>query len=102
MTFGLKKQTISKLQDVFKQFPEIEEVVIYGSRAKGNFKNGSDIDLTLIGNNIDQHLCDDIAEALDELLLPQMIDLSVFELLNHTELMEHIKRVGQVFYQKTD
>ena len=102
MKFGLKAQTISKIQDVFKQFPTVDEVIIFGSRAKGNFKKGSDIDLTLVGENIDQHLCDDITEELDELLLPYMIDLSVYDLLNHPELMGHIKRVGQIFYQKID
>ena len=100
--FGLSEQTILKMQDVFSLFPSIEKVVIYGSRAKGNYKKGSDIDLTLFGENVEQSLCDDIAEALDDLLLPYMIDLSVYEQLNHSELEEHIKRVGQVFYQRNE
>jgi predicted nucleotidyltransferase len=100
MKFGLDDQTISRMQDVFRQFPTVEKVIIYGSRAKGNYRKGSDIDLTLLGKELDQQLCSDIAEALDDLLLPYMIDLSVYDLLNHQELEEHIKRVGQVFYEK--
>ncbi len=100
MKFGLDDQTISRMQDVFRQFPTVEKVIIYGSRAKGNYRKGSDIDLTLLGKELDQQLCSDIADALDDLLLPYMIDLSVFSLLNHPELEEHIKRVGQVFYKK--
>lgn len=100
MKFGLDDKTISRMQDVFRQFPAVEKVIIYGSRAKGNYRKGSDIDLILVGKELDQQLCSDIAEALDDLLLPYMIDLSVYNLLNHEELEEHIKRVGKVFYKK--
>ncbi|MFQ3620829.1 MAG: nucleotidyltransferase domain-containing protein [Spirochaetales bacterium] len=44
-----KKETINWIHSLLECFPEVGEVVLYGSRAKGNFKNGSDIDLTLIG-----------------------------------------------------
>lgn len=46
MKFGLKDETIEHVHDVFSRFPQIEEVIIYGSRAKGTYRNGSDIDLT--------------------------------------------------------
>lgn len=69
-------------------------------RAKGNFKPGSDIDLTLHGPNLTQNLCNSIAEALDDLLLPYSIDLSVFANLQHPELEAHIQRVGVVFFER--
>lgn len=100
MKYGLTQQTIEKITTVFKRFPEIKTAILYGSRAKGNFKASSDIDLTLEGDNLSFYLLADIAEALDDLLLPYSIDLSIFELLNHEKLQEHIKRVGVVFYQK--
>ena len=75
---------------------------MYGSRAKGNFKIGSDIDLTLSGEALTSDLCSTIESALDDLLLPYTIDLSVFNELNHAELREHIERVGVVFYQRAD
>lgn len=89
------------MREVFSRFPEIDRVVIYGSRAKGNYKKGSDIDLTLLGENLDQKFCSEIDDALDELLLPYMIDLSVFDLLHHQELEDHIRRIGRVFYEKS-
>lgn len=98
MKYGLTDATIAKIGGVFAQFPEIEKAIIYGSRAKGNYKVGSDIDLTLIGAKLSQMTCMTIADTLDDLLLPYSVDLSVFALLNHPELEAHIQRVGLVFY----
>lgn len=100
MKFGLSDSTIEKIQHIFEKYIQVDRVVVYGSRAKGNFRPGSDIDLTLFGNDLTQQKCSDIADELDELLLPYMIDLSVFDLLDHADLREHIMRVGQVFYQR--
>ncbi len=100
MKYGLTDTAIAKINAVFAQFPEIEKAVLYGSRAKGNFKAGSDIDLSLFGAGLTQKSCMIIAEALDDLLLPHSIDLSVYALLNHPNLEAHIERVGLVFYER--
>ena len=50
--FGLDTDTIRNIKDCFAKIPQIQKVLLYGSRAKGNYKNGSDIDLTLIGKNL--------------------------------------------------
>jgi predicted nucleotidyltransferase len=100
MNHGLNNETVKKIRGVFEDFSEIEKAVLYGSRAKGTYKTGSDIDLTLCGENLSLHLLNDIAEALDDLLLPYTIDLSIFNKLNHKELCEHIERIGVVFYEK--
>ena len=100
MKYGLTKATIEKIQGVFARFPAIEKAVLYGSRAKGNYKTGSDIDLTLYGEALTSDLCSTIASELDDLLLPYTIDLSIFDELNHAELREHIERVGMVFYER--
>lgn len=100
MNHGLSEKTVKQIFSVFEGFPEIEKAVLYGSRAKGNFKTGSDIDLTLYGEKLSARLLGDIAEALDDLLLPYTIDLSIFDDLNHAKLREHIERVGVVFYEK--
>ncbi len=102
MKYGLSEQTIAKIVGVFACFPAIEKAMLYGSRAKGNYKTGSDIDLTLLGVALTTDLCSDVAEALDELLLPYTIDLSIFSRLKHAELEEHIARVGVVFYQRAN
>lgn len=100
MKYGLPDATVTKICDVFARFPEIEKAVLFGSRAKGNYKAGSDIDLTLYGAQLTNNLCATIASELDDLLLPYTIDLSVFTEINHDKLREHIERVGVVFYQR--
>jgi predicted nucleotidyltransferase len=102
MKYGLPDTAIEKINAVFASFPAVERVVLYGSRAKGNYKPGSDIDLTMYGTALNTALCGDIADKLDELLLPYMIDLSVFAELKHPDLEAHIGRVGVVFYEQND
>lgn len=102
MKYGLSDGTIEKIQHIFEGFPEIDKAVLYGSRAKGNYRPGSDIDLTLFGKELDQQRCSAIAEALDDLLLPYTIDLSIYDQLRHPALEAHIERVGQVFYQRSN
>jgi type I restriction enzyme S subunit len=100
MQYGLSKDTIGKICGVFAGFPAIEKAVLYGSRAKGNYKTGSDIDLTLYGADLTPDILGDVTSALDDLLLPYSIDLSLFDELEHAKLREHIERVGVVFYAR--
>ena len=71
-----------------------------GSRAKGNYKRGSDIDLTLFGGELTDRVQSRIYWALDDLLLPYKIDLSRFSDLRHPALIEHIQRVGLAIYER--
>ncbi len=97
---GLKSETIAQIISIFKKFTAIESVVLYGSRAKGNYKNGSDIDLTLKGKNLTLAMLNKVAVELDDLLLPYSFDLSLFDEINNPELLAHIHRAGVIFYQK--
>lgn len=99
MMFGLKESVIERIRAVFAKFPAIQRAVIYGSRAKGNYKRGSDIDLTLYGEELTPDVLGLVNRELDDLLLPWMIDLSIFEHIEHVKLREHIERVGVVFYE---
>ena len=99
-TFGLKEATIQKIHSIFKKYPEVEKVILYGSRAKGNYKNGSDIDLTLIGESLAYRIIGNIENDLDELYLPYTFDISIFHLLENDKLLDHIGRVGKVFYER--
>ncbi len=101
MKYGLSESTVGKICAVFSEYPAIERAVLYGSRAKGNFKPASDIDLTLYGASLTAPQGATIADALDELLLPYEIDLSLFDSLDSLELRQHVARVGVVFYQRT-
>lgn len=101
MKFGLSEETIAKINGVFALHPAITKAIIYGSRAKGTYKNGSDIDLTLTGNVSFEELLQ-IHTEIDDLMLPYMMDISCFETLSSPGLIEHIERVGQVFYETTE
>ena len=97
---GLSSKTINKINDVFKKHTQIIKVMLYGSRATGTYKKGSDIDLTMLGNDLTYQLQMDVANELDDLFLPYMIDLSIFDSLANDRLKEHIERVGVVFYER--
>jgi predicted nucleotidyltransferase len=98
MKYGLEDTLIVKIQNVFAVFPQVDKVILYGSRAKGDYKTGSDIDLTLLGENIDLSVMNQIGLMLDDLLLPYTFDLSVFKHIRNIELLDHIDRVGVEFY----
>ena len=98
--FGLPPRTVERIRGVFALHPQVEKAVLYGSRAKGNYRNGSDIDLTLYGEGLDLNELLGILNELDDLLLPYTIDLSLFASLTHPALLDHIQRVGVVIYER--
>lgn len=100
MEFGLSENTIATVRQILEGYPNVEKAMIYGSRAKGNYKNGSDIDLTLIGDALDYKTLSAIAWALDESNIPYTVDLSLFEKIENSVLREHIHRVGVIFYER--
>jgi predicted nucleotidyltransferase len=102
MKYGLSNDTINKIINVFSDYPEIESVIIYGSRAKGNYKPGSDIDLTVKGKKLSLSLMNKIALTLDDLLMPYTIDLSVYTHIKQPSLLDHIRRNGIEFYNKNN
>ena len=99
LTFGLKKSTISQINAVFAGHPQVEQVILYGSRAKGNYRPGSDIDLTIKGETVTLTELMKIEIELDDLLLPYKIDLSLLHKINDPDLLDHIRRVGTPFYE---
>ena len=103
MQYGLSAQTLKKkIRDVLVRYPQVEEAVLYGSRARGDYKNGSDIDLMLHGEDALTHtILSRIANDLDDQLLPYTIDLSIFENIRNPEMVEQIERVGVVFYKRS-
>lgn len=79
---------------------EVEIALLYGSRVIGNYRPGSDIDLTLKGENLNLTVLHKIENELDDLLLPYKIDISLYHHIKNPEFLEHIHRVGKVFYKK--
>ena len=100
--FGLSSATVEKICGVLASHPQVENAVVYGSRAKGTYKNGSDIDLTLEGPELTFDELLTIMGELDDLLLPYTIDLSLLRNIDHPALREHIERAGQELYRRED
>ena len=99
--FGLSVDTLRNIREVFARFPSIEKVLLYGSRAKGNYKTGSDIDITLIGKNLNLNSTISLLrDALDQLYLPYTFDISIFNQLDEPAFIDHILRVGKTFYER--
>lgn len=98
--FGLPPATLDKLNSVFAQHSAIDTVLIYGSRAKGNYRTGSDIDLTIKGSEISFAEFMQIENQIDDLMLPYTVDLSQYKQLINIELIAHIDRVGVEIYAK--
>lgn len=102
MRYGLPNHTILAIQGVLKRHPQVEKAILYGSRAKGNFRRGSDIDLALVGEDLHIVMLHQIEEELDELLLPYRIDLSLLPHVDNPESLEHIREAGKVFYERAE
>lgn len=98
--FGLSASTIAQINGVFQKHDEIDKAILYGSRAKGNYRKGSDIDITLVGEKLNISDLFKIENELDDLLLPYMIDLSIYHKLKSEGLIEHIQQYGKELYAK--
>lgn len=100
-TFGITKRSATLLLDTFSKYPQVEEVILFGSRAKGNYKKGSDIDLAIKGEQSSSDLALTLQSFInEELPIPYMIDVVDYHSLNNKELKEHIDRVGKKLYQR--
>ncbi|MFH1076407.1 MAG: nucleotidyltransferase domain-containing protein [Pseudomonadota bacterium] len=97
---GLEESDIEAICAVLARYPLVEKAILYGSRAMGNFKNGSDIDLTLIGGEcLTLDVLYRIMDDIDDLLLPYTFDLSILSYITDSDVLEHIQRVGITFYE---
>jgi predicted nucleotidyltransferase len=97
--FGLEEPVISQIVEVLRGNSLVEEAFIYGSRAKGVHKPGSDIDLVLKGEKLNLEALNNISLALDNLLLPYNFDLSLYHRIENPDLVKHIERVGKLVYR---
>ena len=99
MKYGLTDRTLSTLNSIFHKYPDIKQVIIYGSRVKGNFRAGSDIDISLkTKNTFTSTDLLRIENDFDDSDMPYFIDVSIYETLSNQDLKGHIDRVGKVLY----
>lgn len=98
--YGLESAAFESIISVLSSNPKIREVILFGSRAKGTFHAGSDVDLALIGSALN---LDDILNAsidIEKLNLPYKFDLVIYERIKESALVDHIKRVGVVLFER--
>ena len=101
--YGLKSAVIEKIHAVLNRFESIDTAILYGSRAKGNYRIGSDIDLTLkVKADAPRSLLFDVVGAIDDLDLIYSFDISLLHEISNENLCEHIERVGVEFYNARD
>jgi len=101
MKYGLSDRTLDTLDSIFRKYPSIRQVVLYGSRAKGNYKTGSDIDLALVTDDTFSHT--DLLRVsgdFDDSDMPYLVDVLVYDRLANQDLKDHIDRLGKVLYTK--
>ena len=99
---GITDTEQQKITSLLAQLPKVERAIVYGSRAKGCNRRFSDIDLTLIGEDLTQQDLCRIALQIDDLLLPYEFDLSLYSKLTNEALISHIDRIGKTIYRKEE
>ena len=98
--FGLSEKVIEDINNVFKKYDKIQEVYVFGSRSKGNYKQGSDIDLAINGKDISFSDLMNIMADIEDLNLLYKVDILDYNKKKNTPIGEHIDRVKQIFYRK--
>jgi predicted nucleotidyltransferase len=94
---GVPDEVVEKLCGIFGDYPQINRVILYGSRAMGKHRLGSDIDLCIEADSLGLTELLSIENRIDDLLLPWKIDLSLAHKIDNAALLEHIRRVGVDF-----
>lgn len=97
--YGLPDEAIEKIQQTFVEYPQIANVWLYGSRAMGNYRQGSDIDLCIEAPTLTMSQLLTIENQLDDLLLPWKMDLVLKHQVDNEALLAHVERVGVLFYR---
>jgi len=99
MKYGLPDRTLDVLDAIFRKYHGVRQVVLYGSRAKGNYRGGSDIDLSIkIADSFSHTDLLRIGNDFDDSDMPYFVDVSIYDNLSNQNLKAHIDRVGKVIY----
>ncbi|NLL30811.1 MAG: nucleotidyltransferase domain-containing protein [Clostridiales bacterium] len=99
--YGLLDKDIDYIVNAFNKFSQIEKVIIFGSRAMGNYKKGSDIDLAVVGKGITNNTLYDLNDYLNEVCpLPYFFDILNYNDISNENLKKHIDDVGKIIYER--
>ena len=97
--YGLTVRDVNTIQEILSKYPEVETIHIFGSRAMNKFKHGSDIDLAVINEGVDDKTISLIRNDFQESSLPYRVDIVQYPALSHENLKNHIDRAGVLFYK---
>jgi predicted nucleotidyltransferase len=100
--FGLSQRDVNTLINILRKYSAVADVVLFGSRAKGTFKPGSDIDLAVMNNGVSNAEILKIKNDLEESSLPYFVDVVNYPKIKTADLINHIKRVGVSIYKKDE
>jgi predicted nucleotidyltransferase len=94
MKYGLETEDVERIIAVIALFPGVERAILYGSRAKGTYREGSDIDICLSGRDLNLSVVNTIMQSIYDLNLPYFFDFSIYHRISDPSLLEHINRAG--------
>ena len=98
---GLQARDWESIEAILSQHPEVEEAIVFGSRAKGNYSTGSDVDIALKGETLDPRIISSIAYQLnEETNMPYRFDVVNYHTVQSESLLHHVDRVGIIVFQK--
>jgi len=99
MQYGLSDETLNTINSIFSRYQDVKQVILYGSRAKGNYRNGSDIDLALkTGENFTFTDLLRVGNDFDDSDMPYFVDVAIYDDISNPDLKAHIDRVGKIIY----
>jgi len=101
--FGLRSDDMETILETLRQYPEVTEAILFGSRAKGNYKRGSDVDIALKGAGVTHRIVAAISNFLnEETIMPYHFDLLNYHTISSPDLLAHIERVGITVYRRAE
>ncbi len=102
MNHGISEGSMNMITNVMQSRKEIEKAIIFGSRAIGNYKKGSDVDIAICGDSITLDIVSEVSVKLnEELPLPYYFDILHYGSIKHKSLKKHIDDLGKVFYARS-
>jgi len=101
--YGLLDRDFKYILEAIGKYLEIEEVIIFGSRAMGNYKKGSDVDIALKGKKADRKIVCRLSDDLnEEYPLPYFFDVVSYNDITNEELKKHIDSMGKCIYKRSE
>ena len=101
MHYGLTEAQLQTIIAYLSCYPEIEEAVLFGSRALGSYKKASDVDIAIKGPQVTIFTAAALKSKLeDETVIPYFFDIVPYPKVTHPEFLQHIDSYGISIYKQ--